>query len=94
MISSLLRSEPTAIRRMIGSSRSAASPWTYCGVTAVSSTTTPAALTLARPAATPMSSTDAAAAREQRDVVEQGDQAGAHRAVRRARGSGVVTPEG
>src|SRR5829696_4410185 len=63
MISSLLRSEPIAILRMIGSSRSAASPCTYCGVTAVSSTTTPAAFTLARPAAAPMSSTEAAAAR-------------------------------
>ena len=46
---------------MIGSSRSAASPWTYAGVTAVSSTTTPAAFTLARPAAAPTSSIDAAA---------------------------------
>src|SRR5829696_10173272 len=63
MMSSLLRSDPTAMRRMIGSSRSAVRPCTYCGVTAVSSTTTPAAFTLARPAAAPMSSTEAAAAR-------------------------------
>ena len=61
MISSLLRIEPNAIFLTIGSSRSAASPWTYCGVTAVSSTTTPAALVVARPAAAPTSSTDAAA---------------------------------
>ncbi len=61
MNNSLLRTEPTAIFLMIGSSRSAATPWTYCGVTAVSSTTTPAALKLARPAAAPTSSTDAAA---------------------------------
>src|SRR6187200_3180768 len=57
----LLRSEPIAIFLMIGSSRWAATPATYCGVTAVSSTTTPAALALARPAAAPTSSTDAAA---------------------------------
>src|SRR5687768_178341 len=60
---SLLRSEPLAIRLMIGSSRAAADPWRYCGVTAVSSTTTPAALALARPAAAPTSSTLAAAMR-------------------------------
>src|SRR4051794_34822992 len=63
MKSSLLRSDPRAIRRMTGSSRSAAMPCTYCGVTAVSSTTTPAAFALARPAAAPMSSTDAEAIR-------------------------------
>ena len=63
MKSSLLRSEPMAICLMIGSSRSAADPWRYCGVTAVSSTTTPAALALARPAAAPTSSTLAAAMR-------------------------------
>src|SRR6478752_1456259 len=57
----LLRSDPIAIFLMIGSSRLAATPATYCGVTAVSSTTTPAALALARPAAAPTSSTDAAA---------------------------------
>src|SRR5271166_1282129 len=39
------------MRLMIGNSRSAAIPWTYCGVTAVSSMTTPAALTDARPLA-------------------------------------------
>ncbi len=61
MKSSLLRSEPTAIFLMIGSSRCGSTPCTYCGVTAVSSTTTPADLTLARPAAAPTSSTDAAA---------------------------------
>ena len=61
MYSSLFLSEPLAIRLMIGSSRSAARPCTYAGVTAVSSTTTPAALTLARPAAAPTSSIDAAA---------------------------------
>ena len=59
----LLRSDPTAILRTIGSSRLAAIPRTYCGVTAVSSTTTPAAFALARPAAAPTSSTDAAAIR-------------------------------
>src|SRR5215207_3566774 len=59
----LLRSDPRAIFLMIGSSRLAATPATYCGVTAVSSTTTPAALALARPAAAPTSSTDAAASR-------------------------------
>src|SRR6478609_6209010 len=63
MNSSLLRIEPQAILRIIGSSRSAATPWTYCGVTAVSSTTTPAAFVVARPAAAPTSSTDAAASR-------------------------------
>src|SRR4051794_22711896 len=62
-MNSLLRSEPTAMRLMIGISRSAAMPCTYCGVTAVSSTTTPAAFALARPAAAPMSSTDAEAIR-------------------------------
>ena len=61
MIRSLLRIEPIAIFLTIGSSRSAAMPWTYCGVTAVSSTTTPAAFVVARPAAAPTSSTDAAA---------------------------------
>ena len=60
MKSSLLRSEPTAIRLMMGSSRSAARPRTYAGVTAASSTTTPAAFMLARPAAIPTSSTEAA----------------------------------
>src|SRR6478609_7792337 len=59
----LLRSDPIAMRLMIGSSRSAAMPWTYCGVTAVSSMTTPAAFAVARPAAAPMSSTEAAANR-------------------------------
>src|ERR1700741_3351584 len=39
------------MRLMIGNSRSAAIPWTYCGVTAVSSMTTPAALAVARPVA-------------------------------------------
>src|SRR5690349_21091795 len=63
MMSSLLRSEPMVIFLIIGSSRSAVTPWTYCGVTAVSSTTTPAALVAARPVAAPMSSTDAAARR-------------------------------
>src|SRR3954449_5700937 len=63
MKSSLLRSDPIAIRLIIGSSRSAVIPCTYWGVTAVSSTTTPAALAVARPVAAPMSSTDAAASR-------------------------------
>jgi hypothetical protein len=63
MNSSLLRRDPTAIRLIIGSSRSAAIPCTYCGVTAVSSMTTPAAFAVARPAAAPMSSTEAAASR-------------------------------
>lgn len=48
---------------MIGSSRSAVIRWTYCGVTAVSSMTTPAAFAVARPAAAPMSSIEAAASR-------------------------------
>ena len=61
MNASLLSSEPRAIFLMIGSSRSAASPWTYCGVTAASSTTTPAAFIEARPAAAPTSSIDDAA---------------------------------
>src|SRR3981081_744778 len=39
------------MRLKAGNSRSAAIPWTYCGVTAVSSMTTPAAFALARPAA-------------------------------------------
>ena len=63
MMTSLLRSEPIVIRLIIGSSRSAVTPWTYCGVTAVSSTTTPAAFVVARPAAAPTSSIDAAASR-------------------------------
>ena len=58
MISSLLRSDPLAMRQMIDSSRSGLSPCTYRGVTAVSSTTTPAAFTLARPVAPAMSSRD------------------------------------
>ncbi len=61
MNTSLLRNEPVAIFLMIGSSRSAARPCTYAGVTAVSSITTPAAFVLARPAAAPTSSIDAAA---------------------------------
>src|SRR5215208_229856 len=60
MKTSLLRSDPIAIRLIIGSSRSAVIPCTYWGVTAVSSITTPAAFAVARPAAAPMSSTDAA----------------------------------
>ncbi len=48
---------------MIGNSRAGVSPVTYFGVTAASSITTPAALLPARPAATEMSSTEAAAAR-------------------------------
>src|SRR5829696_609247 len=63
MKTSLLRRDPIAIRLIIGSSRSAVMPWTYWGVTAVSSMTTPAALAVARPVAAPMSSTDAAASR-------------------------------
>src|ERR1700739_3737659 len=39
------------MRLMIGNSRSAAIPWTYWGVTAVSSMITPAALAVARPLA-------------------------------------------
>ena len=61
MNTSLFFIEPIAILRMIGSSRSAVRPCTYAGVTAVSSMTTPAALTPARPAAAPTSSIDAAA---------------------------------
>ena len=60
MISSLLRSDPLAMRQMIESSRSGLRPCTYRGVTAASSTTTPAALTLARPAPAAMSSSDEA----------------------------------
>src|SRR5689334_17295502 len=63
MKTSLLRSDPTAIRLIIGSSRSAVIPCTYWGVTAVSSITTPAAFAVARPVAAPMSSTEAAASR-------------------------------
>src|SRR5699024_7421131 len=62
MMTALFPSEPRAIRRMIGNSREGSTPRTYCGVTAVSSTTTPAAFTLARPAAAAMSSVLAAAA--------------------------------
>ena len=80
MNSSLLRRDPIAIRLMMGSSRSAAMPWTYCGVTAVSSITTPAALAVARPVAAPMSSTEAAAIRgDCGNVVKEPEQAGAHR---------------
>ena len=61
MNTSLLRNDPTAMRRIMGSSRSGLNPCTYRGVTAVSSTTTPAAFALARPAARPTSSMDAAA---------------------------------
>ena len=61
MMSSLLRIDPIAIFFTIGSSRAAATPWTYCGVTAVSSITTPAALAVALPAAALTSSMDAAA---------------------------------
>ena len=79
MYRSLFFSDPLAIRLMIGSSRSAARPWTYAGVTAVSSTTTPAALTLARPAAAPMSSTGRRGQLGQRgDVVEEPEQSAAH----------------
>ena len=63
MISSLLRSEPQKIFLIIGSSRDGSAPETYCGVTAASSMTTPAALApaFAAPAAT--SSSEAAAMR-------------------------------
>ena len=60
-ITSLLKSEPFVIFQMIGSSRSGVKPVTYCGVTAVSSMTTPAALVLALPAAAATSSIDDAA---------------------------------
>ena len=63
MMIALLPSDPRAIRAIMGSSRDGSTPCTYCGVTAVSSTTTPAALTLARPAAAATSSTLAAAMR-------------------------------
>ena len=58
---SLFFNEPFAIRRMIGSSRSAGNPTTYFGVTAASSTTTPNDLALAFAAAAAISSADAAA---------------------------------
>jgi len=58
---SLFFSEPSAMRPMIGSSRAASNPWTYFGVTAASSITTPAALAPALAAAPAMSSTEAAA---------------------------------
>ena len=61
MMTSLLKNEPLAMRQIIGSSRSGVNPVTYCGVTAVSSMTTPAALLPALPAAAATSSTDAAA---------------------------------
>jgi len=63
MKTSLLRSEPTAMRLIIGSSRSGRNPWTYRGVTAASSTITPAAFMLARPAPAATSSSEAAATR-------------------------------
>ena len=63
MITSLLTSDPFAMRQIIGSSRFGLMPVTYCGVTAASSMTTPAALAPALPVAAAMSSTDAAAAR-------------------------------
>src|SRR5919112_2897913 len=68
MMRNLLRSDPRAIRLMIGNSRSAARLRTYCGVTAASSMTTPAALAPAFAAAVPTSSTDAAAARASTDT--------------------------
>jgi hypothetical protein len=79
MISSLLRREPEGDLPDDRSSRSADRPRTYCGVTAVSSTTTPAALTPGPPAAAPTSSIEAAGGlRQQRDVVEQGNESTGH----------------
>ena len=80
------------MRRMIGSSRSAARPCTYCGVTAASSTTTPAAFALARPAA----AADVVDRRgggpgQHGHVVEQGDQPAAHGAVLRVPAAGWGT---
>ena len=43
MKTSLLRSEPLVMRQIIGSSRAGVTPSMYCGVTAASSMTTPAA---------------------------------------------------
>ena len=90
MNSSLLRSEPTAILLMIGSSRSAATPWTYCGVTAVSSTTTPAAFTLARPGGgTDVVDRGRRQPGQRGDVVEEGEQAAAHGGHHQMRHGGV-----
>ena len=80
MNSSLLRSEPIAIRLIIGSSRSAVMPWTYCGVTAVSSMTTPGGLG-GRPAGGRADVVDRSGRepRQRRDVVEQPEQTCTHR---------------
>ena len=51
----LLTRDPVAIRLMIGSSRFGSMPSTYCGVTAVSSTTTATAFVLALTAPAAMS---------------------------------------
>ena len=56
----LLISEPFAIRPMMGNSRSGERPCTYCGVTAVSSMTTPTAFEEALTALAATSSIDEA----------------------------------
>ncbi len=82
MMSSLLRIEPMAIRLIIGSSRSAVTPWTYCGVTAVSSTTTPAAFAVALPRR-PHHVVDRCRGEpgDRGDVVEEPEEARAHRGL-------------
>ena len=62
MMTSLLMREPRAIFAMIGSSRAGLSPDTYCGVTAVSSMTTPTAFEEAFTALEATSSMDEAVA--------------------------------
>ena len=63
MMTSLLRSEPLAIRQIIGSSRAGVTSETYCGVTAASSITTPAAFADVFAVSAATSSTDDAAVR-------------------------------
>ena len=63
MMTSLLMSEPLVMRQIIGNSRWGLIPSTYCGVTAASSTTTPAAFTEVLPARAATSSTLEAAER-------------------------------
>ena len=59
MMTNLLTRLPSAIFHTTGSSRAGVMPWTYCGVTAASSMTTPAVFALAFSAAERMSSTTA-----------------------------------
>ena len=63
MMTILLTNDPLAMRQIMGNSRFGSMPVTYCGVTAASSMTTPAAFAPALPVAAAISSVDAAAAR-------------------------------